>query len=157
MSSTYSHPPAAEGQVARQGLLSTPFLFTYAAIVSWGTWGFLSEIASRQLTGGGLKVWAFFGQTAATFTNLSVIRFKVRWHPVGTSCAVLAGFAGSMGDLALYAALRQGGKSSILIPLTALAPAITVVMVVALLREKLRVRHAIGVALAIVAGVLLST
>jgi uncharacterized membrane protein len=60
-----------------------------------------------------------------------------------------------MGDLTLYAGFRHGGKSSILIPFTALAPAVTVALVVPLLRERLR--DAIGVALAVVAGVLLST
>jgi hypothetical protein len=57
--------------------LSIPFLLTYAAMISWGAWALLTKTASRDLRGGGLKVWVFFGQLAAMIIILIVIRFQV--------------------------------------------------------------------------------
>ena len=150
-----SATPAVEHRST--SLLSTPFLFTYAAVASWGVWGYLSKIAANDLTGSGLKVWVFFGQAAAALIIFAAIRFKVQWHRIGATCALLTGFLGSMGDLTLYAGFRAAGPTSILIPLTALAPAVTVVMAVVFLNEKLRKRDVAAVLLALTAGILLST
>jgi len=149
--------PTAELRRDRTGLTSVPLLYAYAAIFSWGLWGFLSKVASHNLSSGGLKVWVFFGQTLAAIIVWAMIRFQVRWHRVGTPLALLCGFLGSVGDLVLYAAFRSGGPSSILIALTALAPAITVTLAIAFLGERLGWREACSVVLAIIAGVLLST
>lgn len=139
------------------GITSVPFLYTYAAIFSWGMWGFLTKFASRDLSASGLKVWVFFGQSLAALIVFAVIRFQLKWDRVGTICALLCGFIGSMGDLTLYAAFRRGGPSSILIPFTALAPIVTIGLAIPLLAERLRWREWCAVALAVVAGVLLST
>lgn len=146
----------AEGNPKQLSLTSVPFLYTYASVISWGVWGFLSKVAFRSLTGSGLKVWVFFGQSAAVLIIIAIIRGQVRWHRVGTACALLCGFLGGMGDLTLYAALHQGGPSSILIPFTALAPVVTVLLAVPLLHERLGWRQVCGVILAIVAGILLA-
>ncbi len=50
----------------------------------------------------------------------------------------------------------EGGKASVVIPLTALYPAVTVAMAAVLLKEKPNPYQAVGIVLAIVASVLLS-
>jgi len=58
--------------------------------------------------------------------------------------------------VAFVFALSSGGKASIVVPMTALYPVITIVLSVAILREQITPVHGAGVALALVAVVLLS-
>jgi transporter family protein len=58
--------------------------------------------------------------------------------------------------LPLFVALERGGKASIVVPLVALYPLLTVLLALVFLGEQLGGRQWLGVLLAIVAGVLLS-
>jgi transporter family protein len=58
--------------------------------------------------------------------------------------------------LSLLAAMRNGGKASVVEPLSALYPAFVVLLAPALLNEHIRVLNGAGIVCAIIAGVLLS-
>jgi transporter family protein len=68
----------------------------------------------------------------------------------------LTGVAGTLGTLFLLYALRQGGKASLVVPITALYPLVTIILAVLLLRERVTIQQGIGMALAVIAVVLLS-
>lgn len=61
-----------------------------------------------------------------------------------------------LGMLCLMAAMRHGGKASIVESLAALYPVFVVMLAPALLRERLSAFHLLGVGCAALAGVLLS-
>ncbi len=69
--------------------------------------------------------------------------------------AVVAGLAGSLGYVFFVKALERG-EASIVLPLTALYPAVTVVLAFLFLHEKISMHQLIGILLAVVAVVLLS-
>ena len=69
--------------------------------------------------------------------------------------AVIAGLAGSLGYVFFVKALEHG-EASIVLPLTALYPAVTIVLAVLFLHEKISIHQLIGILLAAVAVVLLS-
>ena len=77
--------------------------------------------------------------------------------PIGTASivAIIAGLFGGAGYLFFVKALEQG-KASIVIPLTALYPAITAIIALIVLREKISVYQGIGILLAVAASILLS-
>jgi bacterial/archaeal transporter family protein len=70
--------------------------------------------------------------------------------------AWLAGTTNGLGLWFLFLSFRSGAKASVAIPLTALNPLLTVLLAVAFLKERLTVLQYLGVALALVSGMLLS-
>src|SRR5439155_6549547 len=69
---------------------------------------------------------------------------------------VLAGALNALGALASFLAYRTGGKASVVTPLAALYPIVTVALAVPLFKERVSAREAIGIALALAAAVALS-
>jgi uncharacterized membrane protein len=81
----------------------------------------------------------------------------VNWHLSGRAwtLAVLTGVLISTGTLTLFAAYRTG-KASVVTALTALYPALTVVLAVPLFHERMDVRKVAAIVLALAAGVALT-
>jgi transporter family protein len=63
---------------------------------------------------------------------------------------------GGTGNIAFFHALGMGGKASIVSPVTALFPVVTVILAVTLLHERVGTAQKVGLALALVAIYLLS-
>jgi uncharacterized membrane protein len=82
---------------------------------------------------------------------------RVNWHLSGRGwmLAVLTGVLISTGTLTLFAAYRTG-KASVVTALTALYPALTVVLAVPLFHERMDVRKVAAIVLALAAGVALT-
>jgi uncharacterized membrane protein len=70
--------------------------------------------------------------------------------------ALLNGVFNGLGFLSLMAAMRHGGKASIVEPLTALYPVFVVLLAPLLLHESVRPLHGVGIACAVIGGMLLS-
>ena len=75
---------------------------------------------------------------------------------VGIVWAFVTGILGGTGNIAFFRALGSGGKASIVAPVTALFPLVTVVLAITLLRERFGTAQKIGLGLALVAIYLLS-
>jgi len=71
-------------------------------------------------------------------------------------CAVVNGICNGLGILFLLAAMRNGGKASIVESLAALYPLFVVMLSPTLLRERLSSFHLVGIGCAVLAAVLLS-
>jgi len=136
-------------------------LWSIATIVLWGVWGLVSKIASD-----GVDVYA--NQLLYTvglaplmvFVGWTVYRHSPREDATarrkGVFWAFLTGILGGLGNLAFFQALVKGGAASIVAPVTALFPMVTVLLAVVFLRERLGRMQWAGLALAFVAIYLLS-
>lgn len=128
---------------------------TIAAIGFWGVYGIalklasegLSIVAGQLLSTAGLLVPALFLITPVT---------RERGATKGLLLGIVSGLSGALGNFALLASLRAGGKAAIIFPLTALYPLVTVAVAVLFLRERAHRVQAAGIALAVVAVLLLS-
>ena len=125
------------------------------ALVSWGAWGVLSKLALdhyrwHEVMGLSSFVTLLF---AAMFHITSRSSFKLDspglWITLATSVF------GSLALVGFFVALEIG-KASLVVPLTALYPAITVVLSVVFLKEDFTPLKGAGIVLAILAVVLLS-
>ena len=131
------------------------FLFTMAAIALWGLYGVafkkaadgIPPLAGQVISSVGLLIPALFLITAV---------WRERARRAGLWIGFGSGLFGAAGNLALFASLNEGGKAAIVFPLTALYPLITVVIAIIFMRETARLVQGLGIALAIVAVVLLS-
>ena len=130
-------------------------------IVLWGTWGLVSKIASNGVD-------AYVNQLLYT-AGLAPLMIFVAWtvhrqsaretreHRVsGVFWAFLTGILGGVGNIFFFQALVKGGEASIVAPVTALFPMITVLLALVVLKERLGRLQWIGLGLALVAIYLLS-
>ncbi len=138
---------------ARRGTSWIP----YAAllVLFWGVWGAFS---SQPTTRYGYPdemvyvVWAFTMLIPAYF-SLRGKKFDRRG--VAMKYGLLIGLTGAGGQLLLFKALTMG-PAYIIFPIIALSPAITVIMALIALRERINKVAALGVALALLAIVAFS-
>jgi len=136
-------------------------LWSLATILLWGTWGLVSKIAS-----GGMD--AYLNQllyTVGLFPLMVFVGWTVSKRSAGEAregrnrgifWAFLTGILGGLGNLAFFQALVKGGTASVVAPVTALFPVVTVLLAVVFLRERLGRVQWLGLALAFVAIYLLS-
>jgi len=136
-------------------------LWSLATILLWGTWGLVSKVASDGLD-------AYVNQLLYTvglaplmvFVGWTVWKHSPKENPAarkrGVFWAFLTGLLGGLGNLAFFEALVKGGKASIVAPVTALFPMVTVLLAMIFLKERLGRVQWVGLALAFVAIYLLS-
>jgi bacterial/archaeal transporter family protein len=154
----------ADGRLQR---LPRWLIWSLVTIVFWGTWGLVSKIASggmdayvnQLLYTAGLAPLLVFvawtvskqsrSETPATGEKRAARRMGVFW-------AFLTGILGGVGNLAFFQAMVEGGKASVVAPVTALFPMVTVLLALIFLRERLGWVQWAGLALAFVAIYLLS-
>lgn len=132
------------------------FLFAGAALVLWGVTGITQKLATNRISSQLSFLWFALAMIAIALALLFIV--PIRWHvrPLIFWLAVAGGTLNGLGALTSFAALESGGKASIVISLVSLYPLITVAFAVLLLRERITILQTIGIALAIVAAVLLS-
>jgi transporter family protein len=132
-------------------------VFTIAAILTWGTVGYIQKISANLLGPAAVVFWATIGYV---FGALALLPYLPAHRPALTPVVVVLGLAsGLLNNVAnwfLYSALHKGAPASIAIPLTALYPLATVLLALTLLHESLSLRQGVGAMLAVAGGVLLS-
>ncbi len=128
-----------------------------AIILLWGMWGFLYKYGVVKL---GFLSALLATSIFYTVLNVLVITYLYRRGvtlPVeGTTAILLTGTAAGVAASILFMYALQKYPVSIVVPLTALYPAVTVVLAVLILREDIKAVNAAGIVLAIVAGYLLA-
>lgn len=136
-------------------------VWSLATIVLWGAWGLVSKIASGGLDAGDIQLLYTIGLAPLMiFVAWRVHRQKIsqerKPRRIGAFWAFLTGILGGLGNLAFFQALVVGGKASIVAPVTALFPVVTVLLALTFLRERLGRRQWVGLALAFIAIYLMS-
>ena len=137
-------------------------LWSLVTIALWGVWGLVSKLASEGVD-------AYTNQLLYTVGLLPLVvlvwrsprlRSDSRGTPTfrwGLFWAFLTGVLGGTGNIAFFQAFVAGGKASIVTPVTALFPVVTVLLAVTFLRERVGKTQWAGLALAFVAIYLLSS
>jgi bacterial/archaeal transporter family protein len=151
---------ATSPRVALPRILGMPRWLAYSllTILVWGAWGAVSKVASEGVD-------ANTNQVFFTFGLLPLIALVWRsprnaaggaGRRIGIGWAFLTGILGGTGNIAFFHALVMGGKASIVSPVTALFPLVTVILAVTLLHERVGIAQKTGLVLALIAIYLLS-
>jgi bacterial/archaeal transporter family protein len=125
------------------------------AVVLWGIVGLLQKITTNHITADAVLIWDRVGYLSILpwlLAHTHLNNLGPRDFLIGT----LDGVTNSLGAWFLYASLESGAKASIAVPLTSLYPLLTVILAVGFLGERVRPLQWFGIALAVVAGVLMS-
>jgi uncharacterized membrane protein len=137
---------------------SSKLWLAYALVttVFWGIWGALIEIPEKAGFPAtlGYVVWSITMIPCAVVA-LGIIGWKPDVDRRSVLLGMIVGLTGAGGQLILFEALRDG-PAYIVFPLISLFPVLTIILSVTMLGERTSRKHWVGVALALVAAVLLA-
>jgi transporter family protein len=130
--------------------------YCFLSILFFGAWGLVSKAAIDVVS-------PFQGQILFSIGLLPLGIIAALSRDIGTTDKLrgagygfLTGIFGSLGNIAFFEALSQGGKASTVVPVTAMYPLVTVIGAFLLLKEKLNTVQLCGVGLALGALVMFS-
>ncbi|MHA4845046.1 DMT family transporter [Flavitalea antarctica] len=133
------------------------FLFSIAAIFSWGVFSAFQKIATNYIS----AEWSYaaFVLTSAVIAFGFLVAGKIDFNITSktTGLGVVAGLVNGLGVLASFAAYRSEGKAAAVTTIAgALQPVFTIVLAILFLNESLTALEFIGIVLAIGGALLLS-
>lgn len=153
--------PLPMREAAAKKRLPRWLLWSLVTIMLWGTWGLVSKVASAGMD-------AYVNQLLYT-AGLAPLLVFVAWtvhrreshapregRAMGVFWAFFTGILGGVGNIFFFQAMVAGGKASVVAPVTALFPMVTVLLALTFLHERLGRVQWLGLALAFVAIYLLS-
>lgn len=124
----------------------------------WGLWGFVAKVCLNR--GTGYIAFSLISAVGIGIVACAALVFFGPEHGQGITSGklwfgLLSALSGGVGTIAFYGALERG-PASIVAPLIALYPVVTIVLSFLFLQERLSVTEATGIALAIVAALLIA-
>ncbi len=112
----------------------------YAALLSlfWGVWGAFSALPATKYDYPDEMIYSIWALTMTPSAAAFILRGR-RWdrRAAATIYGLLIGLTGAGGQLILFQALTMG-PAYIIFPIISISPAITVIMAMVLLRERLK-------------------
>jgi uncharacterized membrane protein len=132
------------------------FWYSLTCVFCWGGWAFLSKLGSREIPAESMQFVFTVGAIPICILLLIARKFRLEKSPKGITYGVLNGVLSGVGGLALFAAYHTNGNTSMITLTTALYPVITVVLAMAILRERLKPIQAVGLVFAAIAIVIFS-
>jgi transporter family protein len=125
------------------------------ALVCFGLWGFLPKIAVRYISPRSALVYEVLGVLTIGGIVLLTVGKSINTDVKGIIPAMLTGVFGTLGFLCFLYAVKVGSVS-VVATLTALYPAITILLAVIVLKESVTPTQIAGIGLAILSVILLS-
>ena len=130
--------------------------FVIIHVIFMGVWGALIELPEKNGFPAtlGYVVWALT-MIPATILALVINKWKLDYDRNSILYGSLAGLLGAIGQLVLFFTLKMA-PAYIVFPILSLSPVVTILLAVLLLKESTGIMGWIGIAIAIVAIMLLS-
>lgn len=134
-----------------------PLWLWYSAItlIAWGIVGLLQKLSTTYISAESSLIWLVVGFLLIEpifYPGKTVFDYS-GWN---LAWALMSGLLNALGAWALFAALKNGGKASIVAPLTALYPVVVIVLVPFVLHESITRLQLAGIVCALTAVTLLS-
>jgi drug/metabolite transporter (DMT)-like permease len=127
-----------------------------APIGLWGVTLLMQKISTAHISANASALWFLIA-----FIPVAILIILWKPLPGGVTPRVWAleaalGFTLAFGNLTILLAFASGGKASVVAPLSGLYPLVSIPIALVAFDERLSAREALGVAIALVAVVLLS-
>jgi drug/metabolite transporter (DMT)-like permease len=129
--------------------------YSILAALAWGVWGILTKFISGDTAP--FTTHMMF-TTGALFTLPFVIRqCKIKEANIkGIVFGVGAGIIAVLGNVSVYQSFKMGGQAAIVIPFTNLYPLVTILVALAVFKEKLTPLNGLGVFIVVPAIIIMS-
>ena len=115
----------------------------------------MPKITTRYLSPNSAIVYESLGGLLFVMLLLASIKFQVQVDARGTSLAIATGIMGVAGAFMFFQAVSRG-PVTLVASISALYPALTVLLAIAILHETITLRQTIGILFAIVSVVLIA-
>ncbi len=122
-------------------------------LLLWGLWGFCYKLSVERLPATVVLLMASVGGLVVAGALFATTSQRLVLSPY-LMLAFVAGLIGNLGTFFFIKAL-ESQKLSIVVPLTALYPLVSLVLAAIFMGERLQLRHWLGAILATFAGALL--
>jgi len=129
---------------------------TLISLLSFGLWGLFTKLTVLHIDSKSALIFQTVGVLIIGIITLSMLNFKPATDSKGLFYAVLTGAAYGVGCLFYFIAASKG-KIITVVTLTALYPIVTILLAYVLLKEGVSIKQWLGVILAMVAIVLMSS
>ncbi|TXS27795.1 DMT family transporter [Streptomyces sp. gb1(2016)] len=130
-------------------------LYASLLVLFWGVWGAFSSEPNNRYGYPNEMIYIIWALTMLIPAYFAMRGKKFDRRPIAAVYGLIAGLTGAGGQLLLFHALANG-PAYLIFPLVSLSPVITVLMAMALLRERINRLALVGVVAALAAIVLLS-
>ena len=139
-----------------EAFLSKALVYALAPIALWGAAGFLQKLSTNHISGELSTGWFLAAFIPAA--GIILLREPLPSHIAPNTWILVTaqGFFLALGNLAILAAFASQGKASVVTPLTALYPVVSVPIAIFFFGEKVGGREAIGIFLALLSVAALS-
>jgi transporter family protein len=133
------------------------WVLSLLTLVLWGLWGVLIKLATATLS---WKEYLIFSTLPWILGILAMALFfraeiSLDLQRIGVFWSLLSGTASLLAMIPFFFVLETG-KASIVIPLIALYPIVTILIEILILKETLTITQGVGILLALLAIVLMS-
>ncbi|MDM8555394.1 EamA family transporter [Desulfococcaceae bacterium HSG7] len=137
--------------------MKTWLILSLLVMCCWGVWGLLGKLASRTVSSQNLMLLSSFGFLIVFLLSIILFHkyFSFQFNNVDHWYAILGGFVGSAGGLILYFAISKGDASKV-VCISAMYPALTVILSFAVLKEDITLYKVLGIMFALFGVFLLS-
>lgn len=132
------------------------FWYSLLCVLCWGAWTLLEKIVSTQIPEKTVQFLFTFGALPVAVVLLAAQGLKIERSSKGIFFGLANGVLAGVGNAALAGAYRSGGNTSVITAATAMYPIITVLLAVAILRERLTNLHKLGLLFAAAAFIIFS-
>lgn len=120
-------------------------LFTILALLCFGVVGLLQKLSTDLISAESALVWLIVGFLTLQpflYPGQSVLSYSAR----SIAFVFIAGLLNALGSWAILAAMKNGGKASVVVPLTAVYPMVVCVIAPLLLHEHITMMQGLGIA-----------
>lgn len=125
--------------------IATWLLFTILALFCFGVVGLLQKLSTDLVSAESALVWLIAGfllLEPLVYPGRSLFQYSTR----SIVFILLAGVLNSLGSWAVLAAMKNGGKASVVVPLTAVYPMVVCLIAPVLLHEHITPMQGVGIA-----------
>lgn len=130
--------------------------FTLVSLGLYGLVGIFAKISSGYIDARSMAVTQGLAYIVISLALLGSLGFKLQVHTVGSPAALLAGLAAGLGTVAVFFAYSRGGQASLVSPMVAMYPLVTIPLSIVVLKEQITIFNGLGIVLALAAVVLFS-
>ncbi len=129
---------------------------TAISLFLYGLWAFFPKISQDYINPKSFLVFSTLGGLVVTISIFLTTKGSLQTANKGVAFALLTGFCGVLGTLFFVLALKSGGKSSVIVTITALYPIITIVLALIVFKEAVSLKQWFGMGLALIGVMLMS-
>jgi len=132
------------------------FPATLISLFSFGLWGLFTKLSVIRIDSKSALIYQTIGVVIVGIITLSMLSFKPATDTKGFFYAILTGITYAIGCWFYFIAASKG-KIITVVTLTALYPLITILLAYLLLKETVNIKQGLGIILALIAILLMST